>query len=645
MHEAPRRMVGFPESQKAMRDKCLHPTGIFLEFKKEEIEQSLPERFEQQVCKHPYRLAIETGSQHLSYTALNEVANRVAWAIIAARKRRDKPIAILLEQGPQTIAAMLGVLKANHFYIPLDPANPLPRLTYIFEDSQAVLLITNNQHLPLAHELAPSRSHILNIEQLPTDLSADNPSFSIDLDGLACLIYTSGSTGQPKGVMHTHRSVLHMTMVATNTFHICAEDRFALFHSPSFIAATRLIFFALLNGAALFSFNIKAEGLTHFGRWLIEKGITIYRSPPTVFRHFISTLRDGQTFHSVRLIYLSGESVDQWDVTLYRKHFSPDCLLIHGFGGTETGLVLLYFVDTQMWFPNNKVPLGYVADDTEVLLVDENGGEVDEGSIGEIAVKSRYLALGYWRQPDLTQAVFRSDPSGGNTRIYHTGDLGRWLPDGCLEHLGRKDWRVKIRGHRIEVVEVERALLEIPAVAEAVVMSWEFEDRDTRLVAYFVPGKDSSLTVNEMRRFLQAKLPEYMVPSAFVQLDALPQTPNGKVDRQALPAPHQSRPELATAFVAPRTAVETALAGIWAEVLGAERVGIHDNFFELGGHSLLATQVMSRLPGTFHVELPLRSLFEAPTVAALAEQIETVCWALQDLQAHNTMGDHEEGEL
>jgi amino acid adenylation domain-containing protein len=648
MHDAPRRMVGLPESQQLVRDKCLHPTGTFFEFKREEIERSIPERFEQQVCKYSHRLAIETGGRQLSYTALNETANHVAWAIIGARQGKDKPIALLLEQGPQIIAAMLGVLKAGHFYVPLDPAYPLPRLTYMLEDSQAVLLITNNRYLHLAHELAPSSQHVLNIDQLPANLSTENPCLLIEPHDLACLIYTSGSSGQPKGVMHTHRTALHMTMIATNVLHLCAEDRLALLYSPSFIAATRLIFLAVLNGAALFPFDIKEEGLTHFGTWLGQNGITFYRSVPTVFRHFIHTLRGEEVFPSVRLIWLTGEPADQRDVALYRKFFPVDCLFIHGFGGTETGPVLLYVVDKEMRLPHaHKVPLGYATEDAEVLLFDENGEEVGDDRVGEIAVKSRYLTLGYWRQPEHTRAVFRPDPSGGDARIYHTADLGRRLPDGCLEHLGRKDWQVKIRGHRIEVAEVERALLEMPAIAEAVVMSWEFNEGDARLVAYVVPEENSVIAVHELRCFLQAKLPEYMLPSTFVLLHALPLTPNGKIDRQALPPPNQSRPELETPFVAPRTAVETVLTGIWAEVLGVERVGIHDDFFELGGHSLLATQVVSRLHGVFRVELPLRSILEAPTVAALAEQIETVRWALQELQAPrgDTMGDDEEGEL
>jgi amino acid adenylation domain-containing protein len=628
-----RSMLELPESQQALQDRCRHPMGIFCEFKEAALAQSIPERFERQVSRQPGRLAIETDSQQLSYTALNEAANRVAWGIMTALQGRDKPLAILLEQGPQLIAAMLGVLKAGHFYIALDPSYPLARLTYMLEDSQAVLLITHNPSLPLAYALASSTRQILNIDHLPADVSAENPDLPSDPDSLACLIYTSGSTGQPKGVMHTHRTLLHMTMVATNALHPCAEDRLILLYSPSFLATTRLIFLAALNGAALFPLNIKEEGLIHVGAWLAQKGITFYCSVPTVFRHFMRNLRPEAAFPSVRLVWLSGELVEPGDVALYRQHFASDCLFIHGFGATETGPVLNYFIDPKTQLPDGTVPLGYVADDAEVLLLDENDAEVGHNRIGEIAVQSRYLARGYWRQPELTEAVFRPDPAGGEARTYYTGDLGRRLPDGCMEHLGRKDWQVKIRGHRIEVVEVERALLEIPTVAEAVVMAQEFPGRDTRLVAYYVPAQDAGIAVNEVRHLLQAKLPGYMVPSVFVPLTALPLTPSGKIDRRALPSPSQARPMLEEPLVAPRTPIEQQVADSWADLLGLERVGIHDDFFALGGHSLLATQLLARLRELLHVEVSLPSFFETPTVGGLAHSIETALQWEQGQQA------------
>jgi acyl carrier protein len=295
--------------------------------------------------------------------------------------------------------------------------------------------------------------------------------------------------------------------------------------------------------------------------------------------------------------------------------------LQHRMAATEMSVIRLYFLDKKTPIMDNVVPVGYAVDDTEILLLDEAGKEVGVNRTGEIAIKSRYLSPGYWRRPDLNQAKFLPDPKGGNERIYLTGDLGLMRPDGCLEHLGRKDFQVKIRGHRIEVDEIELALLDSAAIKEAVVVAREDQADEKRLVAYVVPNQQSGSTISELRSLLRAKLPEYMMPSAFVLLEALPMTPNGKVDRLALPAPDRARPDLEETFVAPCTPVEEVVAGILAGVLGLERIGAHNNFFELGGHSLLATQVMARIRRAFRVELPLRRFFEAPTVAQLSQAI------------------------
>jgi acyl carrier protein len=254
----------------------------------------------------------------------------------------------------------------------------------------------------------------------------------------------------------------------------------------------------------------------------------------------------------------------------------------------------------------------------EIVLLDDSGKEVGLDCVGEIAVKSRYLSPGYWRRPDLTRARFLPDPNGGNERIYLTGDLGRIRPDGCLEYIGRKDFQVKIRGFKIEVTEVETALLEHTNVRESTVLAKEGRFGDKQLVAYFVPSKKPGPSTSELRGLLKEKLPHYMIPSAFVMLDSLPLLPNGKIDRKAFPLPSSARPELGTSFVAPTTPVEEEVAKIWAEVLSLDQVGIQDNFFDLGGHSLLASQVISRVINTFNVELPIKSLFESPTAADMA---------------------------
>jgi non-ribosomal peptide synthetase component F len=263
--------------------------------------------------------------------------------------------------------------------------------------------------------------------------------------------------------------------------------------------------------------------------------------------------------------------------------------------------------------------LGYPVQETEVVLLNEDGSAAE--IYGEIGIRSEHVALGYWRRPELTKAVFLPEPEGGSRQLYRTGDLGRLTADGSIRFLGRRDHQVKIRGYRVEVGEIETVLAHYTGVQQAVVLARQDAPEDKRLVAYVVPDRSASLTAIELRNYLKLKLPEYMIPAAFVMLDSLPLTPNGKLDRKALPAPSLTSPELNETFVAPRTAVETKLASIWSDVLKVDKVGIHDNFFDLGGHSLLATQVVSRVHEAFHIELPLRTLFEYPTVSGLAEQI------------------------
>jgi amino acid adenylation domain-containing protein len=623
---------GVLSRQQAIRATCVHPTGTFIAFAPEAIEQSIPNRFEQQVARHPERLAVKSRHQTLTYAALNQLANRMARAIQARCGAGAEPIAPLLEQGAPAIAALLGVLKAGKFSVPLDPTYPPARLTHMLEDSQARLIVTHTQHLSLAEAVARRGQQVLNLDELDAGLSDDNLGLLLSPDTLAYLLYTSGSTGTPKGVLQNHRNVLHMIKNECNGFHLCADDRLSLLYSPSVVSAARITLSALLNGAAVFPLNLREAGLAGLSSWLMQEEITFYNSVATVFRHFARTLTGEERFPHLRLIVVGSETVYKSDVELYRRHFPPGCLFVATLGATEITHIRKYFVDQEVSMPDRVVPVGYPEAGLQVLLLDEAGHEVEVDAVGQIAVKSRYLSLGYWRRPDLTQARFLPEPNGGDERMYLTGDLGRMHADGCLIHVGREDFQVKIRGHRVEVGEIEMTLLDHHGVKEAVVVPREDQADETRLVAYVVPAQAATPTIGDLRRLLQARLPDYMVPSAFVLLDALPLTPNGKVDRRALPAPDQARPSLDDTFVAPRTPVEEGLAAIWAQALGVEQVGIHDNFFELGGHSLLATQVMSRLCNTFQVELPLRSFFDAPTLASLALAVSR-CQAEQAEQA------------
>ena len=606
-----------PREQRVIRDKCFHPTGRFVEFTKEEIEQSIPNRFEDMVRKYPDRLAVKTSNHALTYDALNKAANRVARAILAHCGEGQEQVALLLEHDAPVIAAMIGVLKAGKAYVPLDPSYPRKRLAYMLEDSEARLLLTNQINRSLADALS-QKVPVIDIEVLDSTSPEENLGLRRPPESLAFILYTSGSTGAPKGFSQTHRNVLLDTRNYTNAGHFCPDDRLLLVSSLSFADSVRTIYSALLNGASLYPFDIKAEGLGSLANWLTENEITIYRSVPTVFRPFTSNLTGKERFPKLRLIYLAGEPVYKEDVELYRKHFSDNCIFVNRLGTGEALTFRWYFIDKNIPIKGIHVPVGFAVPDKDVVLLDEVQHEADGARVGEIGVKSCYLSPGYWKRPDLTQAAFLPDPDGGDNRIYRTGDIGRMLPDGCLVHLGRKDHQVKIRGYRIEVPEIEMALLDFPGVKEAVVVAREDRPGDQRLVAYLIPARKPSPAVSGLRRFLNEKLPEYMIPSAFVLLDALPLTPNGKVNRLALPPPGGARPELDTSFVAPRTPMEKSLVQIWCEILGLNEVGIHDNFLDLGGHSLQAQQIINRVLAEFHVKVPLRSLLESPTVADMA---------------------------
>jgi amino acid adenylation domain-containing protein len=613
MSSGPPIDIGIPKAQQVIRAKCFHPTGRFVPFTMEAIEQSIPARFEQQVRRHANRLAVKTRDQALTYAELNEAANRLAHAILARRGEGQEPIALLFAKGVPLIVAILGVLKAGKIYMPVDPSLPRGRMTYMLDESQTGLIVADNETFSLTDGLDQNGQQLINMDELSSGLSTEDPDLSLSSDALAYLVYTSGSTGQPKGVVDNHRNVLHVSMTQTNEFHICAHDRLTYLGSRG-----GDIYRALLNGAALYPVDIKQEGLAHLAHWLIQEEITIYNSVVSAFRHLCDTLTGDEQFPKLRLLKLIGEPVYGGDVELYKKFFSPDCIFVNSLGTAEGGHLRHYLIDKDTQITGSLVPVGYAVEGSEILILDHDGQEVGYNQIGEITVKSRFLSPGYWRRPDLTQASFLADLGGGGERIYRTGDLGCMLPDGCLVHLGRKDFQVKIRGNRVEVAETETALLALDAVKEAVVVVQEEIPGDARLVAYIVPTSEPAPSISTLRRALAEKLPDYMIPSAFVMMDALPLIGIGKVDRQALPAPGRARPNLPNPIVAPRTPCERELMRIWSGVLKLEEVGIYDNFLELGGDSLLATRIVSRVQDSLQVDVSLRSLMEAPTIADMA---------------------------
>jgi len=596
--------------------------SAFTAFPRDAVGESIPARFEWQVRRFPDRLAVKTSFDALTYDALNRRANRLARMILARLGDGQEPVALLFEHVAPLVAGLLATLKTGKINVTLDPTFPESRLASMLSDCQARVIVTNTRNLPMAETLAQRGCAVLDVDAEGASYSLENLGTPLTADALACILYTSGSTGRPKGVVHSHRTLLHATANYTDSIQIRPDDRLTLLWSCTAIGAARDTFGALLNGAALYPFDVKDEGVAGLARWLVQEEITVYNSVTTLFRHLVGPLLGTERFPRLRLVKFGGEPATTRDVELFRQHCPEDSLLYLVMAATETGgSVREFFIGRDTQFPGSVAPLGYAVPDMEILLLDEDGGVIADGGVGEIAVRSRYLAVGYWRQPDLTRTVFLPDPLGTGARIYRTGDLGRLLSDGCLQHLGRKDFQVKIRGFRVETAEIELTLLEHAAVAESVVVAREEQPGDTRLVAYVVSTGPVAPSVGELRRFVQEKLPDHMVPTTFVKLDALPLTPTGKVDRRALPPPERGNLALDTPYVMPRTSIEEALVEIWADVLEVPQVGVNDNFLELGGHSLLATRIIARVRNTFGVEVPLRVFLDAPTVAGMATAI------------------------
>ncbi len=457
-------------------------------------------------------------------------------------------------------------------------------------------------------------------DQLSADLSDTDPDASGAPGDPAVILYTSGSTGRPKGVIADHRTWIHNARNYANTFYISCEDRVSLL-SLGTSQAVKNICMALLNGAALFPFEVRQRGLEEFLALLEREKITTTVMGASLFRSLADVLPKPEHLTDLRLIRLGSEPVQRSDLELYKKHFPSRCLLVNGLASGETATTRFYCLDHESENSANILPVGYAVEDKTILLLDDKGKEVKPGQVGEIVVKSAYLAPGYWRNPELTEAVFRPGDTPDGTRLYFTGDLGRMDQDGCLTCLGRKNARVKIRGYGVDLIEVEIALTHLDPVKEAVVMAHQNSAGYAYLVAYIVPVVLPGPTNNALRQALSETLPDYMLPTTFVVLSALPRTTSGKIDRQALPAPGHPFRDPSRPLTLPRSQVETTIAKIWGEVLGHETVDVHDHFYDLGGESLQALRIMAKLRQTFNVDVDLQSLVDAPTVAEMALQI------------------------
>jgi amino acid adenylation domain-containing protein len=581
------------------------------------VETTLHGWFAAQAARTPDAPAVAFGERTLSYAELAERADGLARRLAARGAGPETLVGLCLERGMETVVGILGILRAGAAYLPLDPAYPDDRLAYMLEDSGAQLVVTTSD---LADRVPAGAERFLLDADENQSGSADFDLAEVSPDALAYVIYTSGSTGRPKGVQVTHGNVARLFTATDAWFGFGAADVWTLFHSYAFDFSVWELWGALLYGGRLVvvPFDVSRDPV-RFLDLLARERVTVLNQTPSAFRQLIRADEeaDGSADLALRYVVFGGEALDPASLRGWVARRGDDRpMLVNMYGITETTVHVTHRVIREADVrAGSASPIGIPIPDLSVHLLDGRGQIVPVGLVGEMYVGGGGVARGYLGRPELTAGRFIPDPFAeeAEARLYRSGDLARRRPDGSLEFQGRADDQVKIRGFRIELGEIESVLLEHPAVREAVVLARGAGD-ERQLVAWTVGDADGPA----LRTHLLAHLPEYMVPSAFVRMDALPLTRNGKVDRRALPAPDASASVASTAArVPPRTPAEEMVAAIWERILGV-RPGVHDSFFELGGHSLRATQVISRVREAFGIDLPLRALFEEPTVAGLA---------------------------
>jgi amino acid adenylation domain-containing protein len=618
-------------------------------------EGAVHTHFAQQVRRVPEHLAVVDALVGWSYAELDARSNQLANYLLGNGIQRQDIVAIYGHRSASLVWALLGVLKAGAAFIILDPAYPASRLIDCLRLAQprGWLQLADARKLPATLEefvgtlscccrLELSQNSIASEKNPLTNYGANDPEVAVEADDLLYVAFTSGSTGIPKGILGTHRPVSHFLEWHCREFGFKESDRFCMLSGLSHDPLLRNIFTPLWLGATLYipqQKDIETPG--QLVAWMQQQQVSIAHLTPAMGQLLSETKSDTTTatneITSLRYLFFGGDVLTQQDVSRIRK-LAPKATSVNFYGSTETPQAMGYFIvpnhtdklqEDEPKSVKEAIPLGRGIADVQLLVLNTSQQLAGIGEVGEIYVRTPYLAKGYIGSEELTQERFLINPftKQSDDRLYQTGDLGRYLPDGNIEFLGRIDHQVKIRGFRIELGEIEAVLAQNPSVRETRVIAREDQPGDKRLVAYVVPNQEQAPKSNELRSFLKEKLPNYMVPSAFVMLEALPLTPNGKVNRRALPAPEQAKHEAEETFVAPRDEIELLLSQVWEKVLGIQSISVNANFFDLGGHSLLAVRLFSQIEKSFGKNLPLATLFQAPTVEQLANVLRFKGWS------------------
>lgn len=582
------------------------------------LDKCIHQLFEEQVTKTPDNIALVFEDERLTYAELNNRANQLAHYLQHLGVKPEVLVGIYLERSLDNIISLLAILKAGGAYLPLEPALPPAGVAFRLQDAQAEVLITQQE---LTIDLPELTTKIVCLDSEKEAIayeSQENPDSEVKAENLVYTIYTSGSTGKPKGVAIEHRQLLNYFYAIKTKLNLPSGSNYALVSTFAADLGNTVIFPSLCTGGCLHIISSEtASDPQALSAYFSRHPIDCLKIVPSHLKALLTAEHPAKIIPRQRLI-LGGE-IASWNLIDRVREIAPECKILNHYGPTETTIgVTTFEIDPEVKNKSATVPIGKAIANTQIYLLDSEGRSVPIGVPGELHIGGAGLARGYLYQPELTNEKFIVNPFQPGQRLYKTGDLARYLPVGTIEFLGRVDDQVKIRGFRIELAEISLVLAKHPAVRDCVVLVRGDESGNPHLVAYVIPHSDRNPTTKDLKDFLQAQLPDYMVPTAFVLLKAFPLMPNGKLDRHALLASETAELNL-KAYVAPQNAVEEVLASIWANLLKVERVGIQDNFFDLGGHSLLATQLISRVRQTLRVEISLRDLFEEPTLAHLSK--------------------------
>lgn len=583
-----------------------------------ELEHSVIHCFEQQVNLTPTNTAITEFDTSISYAKLDDISRSIALCIETEIVLGGGAIALLFGHKLRMIGGMLGALRTGEPYVPLDPNYPEERLKFLVQDAHVGVILTDAENWDLAGRLSVSGEKVICVDFLRSaELNPKVAGFGKEAaaESIAYILYTSGSTGNPKGVIQNNRNVLYFIKNYIRALNLNSTDKISLLASCSFDAAVMDIYGALLSGATLLPFDPRCDS-REIVQWLKDAKVTVYHSTPTVFRHCMQGMHDREQLTDVRMVILGGEPIDYSDIQLFQRYFSESCILVNGFGPTESTLALQNFVKTNQAISRYEKSCGYSIPGTNVHVVNDRGEEAGVFATGEIVIESPYVALGYWGQEELTHKVFSVAKSG--TREYRTGDLGRRLPDGRIEHVGRRDQMIKFHGVRIELGEIESALKGLSEIKDAVVASGRIHNNEV-LIAYIVPAY-VGIDVGAIRDALALKIPQYMIPGKYILLEQIPRNPNGKTDRGALPKIRESTD--VDVRREPLTAIEHELSNSWRALLGIDELSIDHDFFALGGNSLMAARLVAKVRDKYGITLNLRDIFEARTIQKLGSRVE-----------------------